>query len=217
MTITRRALLSAGLTLPVLREGAASTRAASVQRAVADSSFDPWVEVNRANLQHNVGEIARRVASRPILAVIKNNGYGIGIVNAGQLLEPLPAIAGLAVVKMHEAIALRDAGVKKPVLLMGPFDERNLGKRIGEHVEVRRLRSGRGCRLAHAVEEPIHARRDIDEVTGPAIDGDPGLGATLGQQPMHVVAQTRDLAALRASPSESDGGEHRSVIAREWA
>jgi alanine racemase len=134
MTITRRALLRAGLTLPALAAGSTSTRAARLQRAAADSSFDPWVEVNRANLQHNVGEITRRVASRPILAVIKNNGYGIGVVNAGRLLEPLPAIAGFAVVKMHEAIALRDAGVKKPVLLMGPFDERNLEDLIGRDI-----------------------------------------------------------------------------------
>src|SRR5262245_33799637 len=105
MPITRRSLLTAGLTLPALSLGAT---ASSFQTVVSDSSFDPWVEVNRVNLQHNIAEITRRVASRPILAVIKNNGYGMGVVNAGQLMEPLPAIAGVAVVKMHEAVALRD-------------------------------------------------------------------------------------------------------------
>ena len=90
------------------------------------SSFDPWVEVHRGNLAHNVAEIQRRVENRPILAVIKNNGYGAGVANVAGLLEPSSAVAGFAVVKLSEAATLRDAGVRKPVLLMGPFDEENL-------------------------------------------------------------------------------------------
>ena len=93
--------------------------------ALRDSSFDPWVEVDAAKLRHNVGEIHRR-AARPILAVIKNNGYGTGVVNVARALAPLPAIAGFAVVKLHEAMALRDAGIAKPVLLMGPYGAKEL-------------------------------------------------------------------------------------------
>lgn len=89
------------------------------------SSFDPWVDINAANLRHNAGEIAR-LTSRPILAVLKNNGYGLGVVNAATVLAPLQSIAGFAVVKLHEAMTLRDARVTKPVLLMGPLDEREL-------------------------------------------------------------------------------------------
>jgi alanine racemase len=94
--------------------------------ASQDSSFDPWVEIHRENLRHNVAEISRRVSARPILAVIKNNGYGTGVVNIAQLLEPQPEIFGFAVVKLHEAFSLRDAGIRKPILLLGPFDEQNL-------------------------------------------------------------------------------------------
>jgi alanine racemase len=94
------------------------------------SSFDPWVEIHRENLEHNVAEIRRRVEGRPILAVIKNNGYGMGVVNAGRLLEPSDAVFGFAVVKLQEAAALRDGGVRKPVLLMGPFDEKNLEEAV---------------------------------------------------------------------------------------
>jgi alanine racemase len=100
----------------------------------ADSSFDPWVEINTENLRHNVQVISKRVADRPILAVIKNNGYGLGVENAAKHLEPLSAIAGFAVVKLHEAVALRDAGIKKPVLLMGPFDEKNLEEAIARDI-----------------------------------------------------------------------------------
>lgn len=92
----------------------------------ADSSFDPWIEIHPGNLRHNVQEIARRVDSRPILAVIKNNGYGLGVANAARVFEPMPQIAGFAVVKLDEAVRLRESGITKPVLLMGPFDEQNL-------------------------------------------------------------------------------------------
>ena len=84
------------------------------------SQFDPWIEVNAQNLRHNVGEIARRAGGRPILAVIKNNGYGLGVANVARLLDDDRRLAGFAVVKLHEAITLRDAGIRKPILLMGP-------------------------------------------------------------------------------------------------
>jgi len=129
MKPSRRSFLEAGLTLPVLL-GASPSFASAAQSYESgtskDSSFDPWVEIHRENLRHNVQEISRRAASRPILAVIKNNGYGMGVTNVSKLLEPQPEIFGFAVVKLHEAMSLRDAGIRKPILLLGPFDEHNL-------------------------------------------------------------------------------------------
>jgi alanine racemase len=86
------------------------------------SSFDPWVEVRVAHLRANA-EAVHKKASVPIVAVIKNNGYGAGVVNVARALESIDFIHGFAVVKLHEAVALRDAGVRKPVLLMGPVEE----------------------------------------------------------------------------------------------
>ncbi len=127
MSTSRRAFLA---TVPAVTLAGAASLAGQTKEtaapAVRNSSFDPWVEFHGANLRHNVEEIRRRVSGRPILAVIKNNGYGLGVVNAARALEPLPAVAGLAVVKLHEAMALRDAGIRIPVLLMGPTDDREL-------------------------------------------------------------------------------------------
>lgn len=121
----------AGLALPVLAgvPGALAPErnsAPDAAPALKDSWFDPWVEINAENLRHNVKEISRRVGARPILAVIKNNGYGTGVTNVAQSLDSQPEVAGFAVVKFHEAISLRDSGIRKPILLMGPFDEKNL-------------------------------------------------------------------------------------------
>jgi len=137
MKSSRRSFLEAGLALPALFD-VSPTFAGTVPTSEAptskDSSFDPWVEIHRENLRHNVQEISRRTASRPVLAVIKNNGYGMGVTNVAQLLEPQPEIFGFAVVKLHEAISLRDAGIRKPILLLGPFDERNLEDSVARRI-----------------------------------------------------------------------------------
>ena len=125
----RRAFLTAmaaTAAVPALRPLDAAAQTSARSDSAVHSSFDPWVEVHADNLRHNIEVISRRVDSRPIMAVIKNNAYGLGITNAGRILDPLDAVEGMAVVKLNEAVALRDAGIRKPVLLMGPFDEVNL-------------------------------------------------------------------------------------------
>lgn len=129
MKTSRRSFLEATLALPALWDAAPAVTADlrdAEPVSSRDSSFDPWVEIHRENLRHNVREISRRVEARPILAVIKNNGYGAGVTNIAQLLEPQREVFGFAVVKFHEAMSLRDAGIRKPVLLLGPFDDKNL-------------------------------------------------------------------------------------------
>jgi len=136
MKHSRRSFLETAIVLPAAARSIpdfAATRPASSATA-KDSSFDPWVEIHRENLRHNVQEISRRVASRPILAVIKNDGYGAGVVNTAQLLEPQSEIVGFAVVKLHEAHSLRDAGIRKPILLLGSFDEQNLSDGIAREI-----------------------------------------------------------------------------------
>jgi alanine racemase len=137
MKHSRRSFLEAGLALPALLDvnpSSAETPQPAGATSSKDSSFDPWVEIHRENLRHNVLEISRRVAARPILAVIKNNGYGMGVTNVASLLEPQSAIFGFAVVKLHEAISLRDAGIRKPILLLGPFDENNLADAVARNI-----------------------------------------------------------------------------------
>jgi alanine racemase len=119
---SRREFLKAGIALPGF---GLQLRRAPAPSPTSHSSFDPWIEIHAGHLQANVTAV-RRYADRPILAVIKNNGYGGGVVNVARVLESLKAIHGFAVVKLQEAIALREAGIRKPVLLMGPVGESQL-------------------------------------------------------------------------------------------
>ena len=127
--MNRRTLLATPLVTLMPR----LARAAQAPRTSGQSSFDPWVEVHTANLRHNAAEIAR-LTKRPVLAVIKNNGYGLGVTSSGKALEPSAAVHGFAVVKLQEALDLRAQGIKKPVLLMAPFDDRDLQAAVSNDI-----------------------------------------------------------------------------------
>ncbi|TFG86254.1 MAG: alanine racemase [Chromatiales bacterium] len=139
--MNRRKLLQSSLTLPIAAAaagcqtlGGTSSAAASAGLSTRDSHFDPWIEINADNVRHNVREISRRVSNRPILAVIKNNGYGAGTVEIARILEPMKSIAGFAVIKLQEAMVLRDAGIRKPILLMGPFNAAELDDMVARNI-----------------------------------------------------------------------------------
>lgn len=76
-------------------------------------------------LRHNLG-VARDLAPQSrVMAVVKANGYGHGMVTIGRQLEGLAD--ALAVACIEEAVALRDAGIRAPILLLeGVFEAREL-------------------------------------------------------------------------------------------
>jgi alanine racemase len=136
-----------------------------------------------------VDQVTRRASGRPILAVIKNNGYGMGLIETARLLAPLPAIHGFAVVKLHEAITLRDSGVKKPIVLMGPFDEANLGEAAARDIMPMVYTP-----IGAALERQATKRQRTIAVH---ICVDTGLGR-VGVPHAHAATLVRDLAARRS-------------------
>lgn len=120
--VNRRSFLGAATVAATSALFPVPTRAA-IQKPgdTPTSSFDPWLEVHAGHLAANARTVARASGGKPVLAVIKNNGYGLGAATVARLLEPLPEVYGFAVVKLDEAVTLRERGIKKPVLLMGPF------------------------------------------------------------------------------------------------
>jgi alanine racemase len=90
------------------------------------TTFDPWLEVDRTALAHNLRAVTRLTGGRPVIAVVKNNAYGLGLETAGPILDSFAEVSHLAVVRADEALALRKAGARKPILLMGPATEDEL-------------------------------------------------------------------------------------------
>jgi alanine racemase len=129
----RRAFLRAGAALPALAAGLAEAQSAAPSSN--HSSFDPWVEVHAGHLRANAAAV-HKLTRVPVLAVIKNNGYGAGVVHVARALEDAAHVRGLAVVKLHEAMALRDAGIRKPVLLMGPVADADVKDVAGHDIDL---------------------------------------------------------------------------------
>ncbi len=86
-------------------------------RAPDDRTADPWVEVISGAIVNNVREL-RRHSGLPLLAVVKNNANGIGMRQVGPILDAMSEVSMLAVVRVDEALALRECGVEKPILMM---------------------------------------------------------------------------------------------------
>jgi alanine racemase len=82
---------------------------------------EAWVEVNLAAVRHNVSTIKQCVGSKTqIAAVVKANAYGHGLAQVGRALDGDVGLWGFAVACGEEAVALREAGVEKPILVLGP-------------------------------------------------------------------------------------------------
>jgi len=82
-------------------------------------------KLNLKALRHNIG-LARKLAPRSrVMAVVKANGYGHGAVAIATALEPLAD--ALAVACIEEAMELREADIKAPILLLqGAFEAAEL-------------------------------------------------------------------------------------------
>ena len=89
------------------------------ERGFKDRLRPTWLEIDLSALAANISELRRRIGpNRLLYAVVKANAYGHG----ASLVAPAALEAGadrLAVAAVNEAIALREAGVRAPILLLG--------------------------------------------------------------------------------------------------
>lgn len=71
-------------------------------------------------LRDNLAVARRAAGNASILAVVKANAYGHGLT---RVLSALEAADGLALIELDQAVALRERGYVKPLLLLGGFFE----------------------------------------------------------------------------------------------
>lgn len=73
--------------------------------------------IDLSALQNNL-RVARRLASSRIMAVVKANAYGHGLLRAA---EALNEAEGFALLDVRDAVALREAGFRQTILLLEGF------------------------------------------------------------------------------------------------
>jgi len=80
--------------------------------------------INLEALRHNLRVVAAAAPHSRIMAVVKANGYGHGLLNVAQGLK---AADGFAVLNLEEAVSLREAGYRQTLLLLeGAFSSDEL-------------------------------------------------------------------------------------------
>ena len=78
-----------------------------------------WVDVDLAALASNARTIAK-VSGRPLLPMLKANGYGLGAIEVARTLETLDPW-GFGVATVEEGAWLRAAGITRPIVVVSPL------------------------------------------------------------------------------------------------
>lgn len=89
-----------------------------------------WVEVSREALKNNIKQFRKTIGSDVIMCpCVKGNAYGHGIVECGKIFLENGA-DWLGVNAIYEARALREAGVKAPIYILGYVPLESLGEAV---------------------------------------------------------------------------------------
>ena len=146
--------------------------------------FSTWVVVDLQAIEGNVRSTLALTRSS-VMAVVKANGYGHGAVPVAQAAIRGGA-AWLAVARIEEGFELREAGIQKPILLLG-------------HIPISRYQEAIEAGISLTIWETTHlqaAAQAADEVGQPArlhLKVDTGM-SRLGVQPQEAVGMARQIA-----------------------
>ena len=77
--------------------------------------FLPTARIDLDALRHNLGVVGMAAPGRKVMAVIKADAYGHGLLPVAEALEDADAFA---VARLNEAVALHEAGCRKPIVLL---------------------------------------------------------------------------------------------------
>ena len=131
------------------------------------SELPVWAEIDLAAIAHNVREI-RRVTNPPakVMAVVKANGYGHGAVEVGRTALDNGA-EWLGVARVTEAVALREAGIGAPILILGYIPPEQSGEVVRHRISQAVYTRDMALALSEAAgREGVRARVHVKVDTG---------------------------------------------------
>lgn len=169
--------------------------------ALESADHDTVLEVDLDALIHNYNHYRHLVKpGTGIIAMVKASGYGVGAVETGKTLQDQGA-AYLAVAVADEGIALRDAGVTMPIMVLNPITNRHRSLfthrlepavfSLGELNTLRGEAAGTGVK-----NYPIHIKIDTGMHRVGFIEDDIAALAPVlkSQDELHVVSVFTHLA-----------------------
>jgi len=119
-----------------------------------------WVEIDAQALRHNAGQFRRIIgADRKLMAVVKSNAYGHGLLEAAATFISAGA-DWLGVFEIDEAVALSDAGIKIPILILGNEDEDSTREAIRRGYKIT-VPSKDAAELVSKTARKLHRQADV--------------------------------------------------------
>ena len=128
------------------------------QRGYAEVDLDAVV-YNMCSMKGNIDFHTK------MIGVIKADGYGHGSIPIAEVLEPLDFLLGFAVATPEEAHELRQAGIKKPILILGytfPYCYEQLAKEELRPAVFRRDNIPKLKEAAERAGKPIRVHIKVD-------------------------------------------------------
>lgn len=104
-----------------------------------------WVEIDLGALCRNAAAMARHT-NAPLLAMVKADAYGLGAVRVARALDDMNEVWGFGVATIQEGAQLRDAAIRRPIVVFTPLlpreldavERHGLTPALGEHRVIER-------------------------------------------------------------------------------
>jgi alanine racemase len=93
------------------------------------------IDIDLSALSANLAAVKKFVAPARVMAIVKANAYGHGIVPCAQKLAEA-GVDALGVAFLEEGVALRDAGIQTPVLVLGGLESARIQHYIAHNLEM---------------------------------------------------------------------------------
>jgi alanine racemase len=164
--------------------------------APADAVRPTRAEINLGHLRHNLKVVKRAAETAHVYGVLKADAYGHGAPAVARTLER-SGIDGFCVALLEEAVELREAGIRVPILVMGGYYGQAWGEVLARGItpviyDVAQAEGiAREVRLASSKAAPVGVHFKIDTGMG-------RLGCELGRTE-EVLARIRKIPEIRVT------------------
>jgi alanine racemase len=160
-----------------------------VKLPAARSPHRAWIEIEHGALVGNLATIRRLAGEeRAVIAVVKANAYGHGAIEVSRTLLR-HGVERLAVATLGEGLALRDAGIDAPILLLWGLGAPEAGPALAADLEPI-VSDGGGIDLLERAAADAGRRASVQ------LKIDSGLGRQ-GSEPMAAVELALRIARSR--------------------
>ena len=114
-----------------------------------------WLEINLGAIRRNIQRIQKHTG-RPVMAVVKANAYGHGILEVSRAAAQAGA-SFLCVARIEEALKIRQAGIDTPILVMGYTKPNKVAEAIDLNISL--TVSDNGTAKAYQKAAQIHGQQ----------------------------------------------------------